>query len=116
MISVVMPLHSYYLNWNSVVDFHNRFLFIVEVCSLLTHQNDPLSETSESTSYTNDQDSEEVKRVAQQQELLMAYQRAVAERDTALQHLQLRVIELERQLNCANQNGAASANITSSGE
>ncbi|VUZ50236.1 unnamed protein product [Hymenolepis diminuta] len=96
-------------------DFTQLFKTVeFEVCSLLTHQNDPLSEISESTSYTNDQDAEEVKHVAQQQELLMAYQRAVAERDTALQHLQLRVIELERQLNCANQNGAASTNVTSS--
>lgn len=34
----------------------------------------------------------------QQHAMLLAYQRAVAERDVALQGLQLRVIELERQL------------------
>ena len=49
---------------------------------------------------------EEAKRLSQQQqEILLAYQRAVAERDTALQGLQLRVIELERQLASAHQNG-----------
>nr|CDS25386.1 tubby [Hymenolepis microstoma] len=95
-------------------DFTQLFKTVeFEVCSFLTHQNDPSSEALESTSHANDQDSEEAKRFAQQQELLIAYQRAVAERDTALQHLQLRVIELERQLNCANQNGAAGANIAS---
>uniref|UniRef100_A0A5K3F7H4 Uso1_p115_head domain-containing protein n=1 Tax=Mesocestoides corti TaxID=53468 RepID=A0A5K3F7H4_MESCO len=37
-----------------------------------------------------------------QHEMLLAYQRALAERDAALQNLQLRVIELERQLACAH--------------
>lgn len=47
----------------------------------------------------------EAKRWAHQQEMLLAYQGAVAERDAALQSLQLRVIELERQLSFAHQNG-----------
>ncbi|VDN96889.1 unnamed protein product [Rodentolepis nana] len=95
-------------------DFTQLFKSVeFEVCSFLTHQNDPLSETLESTSRNNGQDPEGDKRFAQQQELLIAYQRAVAERDAALQHLQLRVIELERQLNCANRNGASGANTDS---
>lgn len=62
-----------------------------------------LVETSESyTTTTNGQEAKEVKLSAQQQEVLMACQRA--EWKTTLQNLQLPVLEFERQLSCANQN------------
>ncbi len=51
-----------------------------------------------------------------QHEMLLAYQRAVAERDAALQNFQLRIIELERQLASAQQNGAAPPEAGQQGE
>ncbi|VDM30369.1 unnamed protein product [Hydatigera taeniaeformis] len=93
-------------------DFTRLFKIVeFEVCARLSRSSSHIEEGSE-VAQRNGQVGPsvavaegEANRWAHQQEMLLAYQGAVAERDAALQSLQLRVIELERQLSFAHQNG-----------
>ena len=105
-------MHMWYLSSPFASSFHT-----VEVCSRLSK---PIVQSLDSTQSNGQSASiaedEEAKRFSQQQqEVLLAYQKAVAERDAALQSLQLRVIELERQLASAQQTGSSPKDAFSTG-